>query len=115
MLADGGRVRVTGIERTLIDIAVRPAYSGGVGEVAHAYVAAKGRFSSNRLSAMLSQLDFTYPYEQVIGFYLQRADYPQSAIHLFRRKSFKFDFYLAHGMRETEYVKEWRLFVPRGF
>jgi len=25
------------------------------------------------------------------------------------------DFYLMHGMQETEYSTEWRLFYPKGF
>ena len=27
----------------------------------------------------------------------------------------RFDFYLTHQMAKTDYVKEWRLYVPKGF
>src|SRR5690606_5588861 len=57
---------VTDIERTLIDITVRPAYSGGVFEVLKAYRQAKDRFkvSVNKLSGYLAKMDYLYPYHQ---------------------------------------------------
>ena len=116
---DGGRhikkPRVTNIERTLIDIAVRPVYAGGVFEVLKAYRLAQEKVSVNRLAAMLQQLKFIYPYHQVIGFYLDRAGYKASLLDLLRRFPMDFDFYLEHQMKQTEYVKAWRLHVPQGF
>jgi hypothetical protein len=109
------RVRVTDLERTLIDIAVRPVYSGGVGEVAKAYELAKGRASVNRLVVRLRSLGYAYPYHQAIGFYLERAGYNPTALSLLREMPMRIDFYLTHQMRETHYVPHWRLFVPKGF
>ena len=108
-----GRIRVTNIERTLIDITVRPVYSGGVSEVLKAFMEARERVSVNRLAAMLKKLAFIYPYHQAIGFYLERAGYRSSSLDLFRRIPREFDFYLEHGLKEKEYVKEWRLFIPK--
>ena len=108
-------VRVTNIERTLIDAAVRPAYSGGVFEVAKAFELAKNVVSVNAMGAMLSKLRFTYPYHQAIGFYLERAGYRASSLDLMRRFPMEFDFYLTHAMSATKYVPAWRLYVPEGF
>jgi hypothetical protein len=110
-----GRVRVTNVERTLIDATVRPSYAGGVHEVLKAFTRAKETsFSVNRLAAMLQQLAYIYPYHQAIGFYLERAGYRSSLLDLLRRFPMEFDFYLTHQMKETEYVKAWRLHVPKG-
>jgi len=57
---DGAAVRSTDLERTLIDMAVRPQYAGGVVEVLGAYRAARPRVSVNRVSAYLRQLDVYY-------------------------------------------------------
>jgi predicted transcriptional regulator of viral defense system len=108
-----GRIRVTNIERTLIDITVRPVYSGGVSEVLKAFTLARERVSVNRLSAMLKKLAVIYPYHQAIGFYLERAGYRPSSVDLFRTTPRQFDFYLDHKLNEQEYVKEWRLFIPK--
>lgn len=108
-------VQVTNVERTLIDAAVRPAYSGGVYEVAKAFEQARETVSVNALGAMLKKLEFGYPYHQAIGFYLERAGYRSSSLKLMRRFPMKFDFYLTHEMAETRYDKAWRLHVPKGF
>lgn len=113
--AEGELVRATNVERTLIDIAVRPVYSGGVHEVLKAYNLAKDKVSINKLTAMLKKLDYTYPYHQIIGFYLDRAEYKESAIQLLKKFPMEFNFYLEHKMAETEYSPEWRLHYPKGF
>jgi hypothetical protein len=110
-----GKIRLTNIERTLIDIAVRPVYAGGVGEVLKAYKLAHGKASVNRLVANLKGVAHIYPYHQAIGFYLERAGYKPSMLELLRELPMEFDFYLAHQMGETDYVKNWRLHIPKGF
>ncbi len=110
-------VRVTDVERTLIDIAVRPFYAGGVGEVLKAYQRAAPVASVNRVAGLLSQLGYTYPYHQAVGFYLERSDaYKASLIEMFREKfTRELDFYLTYGMESPRYEERWRLFVPQGF
>jgi len=112
---EGARILTTNIERTLIDIAVRPIYSGGVFEVQKAYKMAKGRVSVNRLSAMLKKLNYTYPYHQAIGFYLENAGvYNKSSIKLLKKFDMKYDFYLNYKMADMVYSKKWRLYYPKG-
>jgi hypothetical protein len=113
---DGATVRVTGLERTLIDITVRPEYAGGPFEVLKAYRLAKEKdISVNRLVATLKKLTYIYPYEQAVGFYLDRSGvYPKSVLRLLQKDDFKLDFYLTHQMRDTDYSERWRLFFPKG-
>lgn len=108
-------VRYTNLERTLIDIAVRPFYAGGVFEVAKAFENAKEAVSVNQLAAMLKRMDFGYPYHQAIGYYLQRADYKSSLVEIFKNFPQERDFYLTYGMAKKVYLKEWRLYIPEGF
>lgn len=108
-------VRFTNIERTLVDIAVRPIYAGGVIEVLNAYRLAQGRVSVRRLAAAVEKLHYVYPYHQAIGFYLEQAGYKSASVNLLRRFPIDFDFYLAHGMSEVRYVKDWRIYVPKDF
>jgi hypothetical protein len=110
----GERLNATKVERTLIDIAVRPIYCGGVGSVLEAYRAARDELSAKRLMATLKKLDHLYPYHQAIGFYLERAGFGGEALDLARRPGLEFDFYLTHGMDDAVYDKAWRLHYPRG-
>jgi len=110
-----GQLRVTNLERSLIDATVRPYYSGGVAVVARAFEDAKERLSVNKLTAYLKKLGYTYPYHQAIGFYLERAGIDESRLSLLRRLDMNFDFYLTYGMKSADYIEGWRLFVPKGF
>ncbi len=110
-----GVLEVTNLERTLIDIAVRPAYSGGVKKVMEAYQNAKERVSVEKLNTMLKEMDFTYSYHQVIGFYMERAGYLQSQLDLLKEHGFEYKFYLTYNMREMEFSEAWQLYYPKGF
>ena len=112
------KLRYSSLERTLVDIAVRPAYAGGVFEVAKAYESAVGRgaLSINTMSSILKRMDLIYPYHQAVGFYLERAGVKKALlVDLFKSQPMERDFYLTHQMGRTRYVAEWRLHVPEGF
>jgi hypothetical protein len=106
---------VTGLERTLIDIVVRPDYAGGVYQVLQTFKSAKERISTNVMLATLKKLSYVYPYHQAIGFYLQRAGYEVDRWERLGKLPQDFDFYLAHSIRDKDYDQSWRLFFPKGF
>jgi predicted transcriptional regulator of viral defense system len=109
-----GNIRVTDIERTLIDITVRPQYSGGVFEVLNIFKKAKGEASVNRIAAYLKKLDYIYPYHQAIGFYLEKAGYKEHTLNLIEKKfSFENDFYLTYNIENKEYNNRWKIYFPK--
>jgi len=113
---NGERIRLTDVERTLIDITVRPEYAGGVYEVLKAYRLARDKVSINRLVATLKKNNYIYPYHQAIGFYLDKAGvYKQSQLDLLTKLEMKYNFYLIHQMKDRDYSKKWRLYFPKGF
>ena len=109
----GHKVDVTSLERTLIDITVRPGYAGDVPAVLEAFRLAKDRISVSKLTALLRKLDYTYPYHQSIGFYLKRAGYPERDQILAKREHSEFDFYLSHNLKDPDFDPDWRVFFPR--
>lgn len=113
---DGETLRITDVERTLIDITVRPEYAGGIHEVLKAYRLAKDKVSVNKLVATLKKINYIYPYQQAVGFYLEKAGvYTQSQLDLARRFDMKYKFYLIHGMKDSKYSSQWQLYYPKGF
>lgn len=108
-------IRFTNVERTLIDATVRPVYCGGTTEVANAFEKAHGKFSVNTLVSYLRKLNYTYPYHQAIGFYLERTGlYTETQLSLLKSFEIEYDFYLANAMKSSNYNERWKLFIPKG-
>lgn len=107
-------VSVTNLERTLIDIAVRPAYAGGVNSVLQAYKLAQPNISIAKLSKALQSLNYVYPYHQSVGFYIEKAGvYTDSDIKEFLAFApIQYDFYLDYEMKDPAYSQKWRLYYP---
>ena len=107
---------VTGIERTLIDITVRPAYAGGVFQVFEAFKTAKDKVSVNVLIATLKKMKYVYPYHQALGFYMERAGYPQKLWSRLLQMGIEYNFYLAHHLpKKKNFDEQWKLYYPDGF
>ena len=113
--ADGFTIRLTNIERTLIDITVRPEYSGGPVEALSAFKNAAEKVSINKLVSMLKKINYVYPYHQAIGFYLEKSEaYRESQINLLSKIKIKHKFYLMHQIKQPKYSSRWKLFFPEG-
>lgn len=107
-------IPLTNIERTLIDIVVRPYYGGGPRNIVQAYKSAKGKFSIQELERALRELNYKYPYYQAIGFYLEMAKvYDDKSINRFQNfDKISFDFYLDYQIQNPLYNPKWRIFYP---
>lgn len=113
-LDDGSSVPLSGKERMLIDIAGRPVYAGGIELLLQVYKAAAEHVSAKRMARLLAQLDYVYPYHQVVGFYMDRSGaYRRGEIDQFRKLDMPWKFYLTHGMTDRAYSKDWRPYYPK--
>lgn len=112
---DDQTISYTNTYRTLIDATVRPAYSGGTQVVLSAFEKALelDDFSINKFSATLKRMDFTYPYHQAIGFYMERAGFPNKYLDALRL-DMPYKFYLNYGMQYKEYDPNWKIYYPKG-
>ena len=114
LLNDQEQLRVSNLERTLIDCSIRPAYSGGVLEIIKAFELAKEQLSINRLTSYLKRMKLNYPYHQAIGFYLEISGYPQKDYEkILQRFKIEKRFYLNYQMKETSFSEKWQLFYPK--
>lgn len=112
-LPNGSYLDVTDIERTLIDCTVRTAYSGGFEVVLGAYRQAYNKISASKLFQTFTDLGYTYPYHQAIGFYLEKAGvYNDADLDLFRNLEINFNFYLTYDMQDRMYSESWHLYYP---
>lgn len=110
---NGETLRATDLERTLIDLAVRPAYAGGVQQVLYAYKQARPKVSLENLSRILKLLGYRYPYHQTIGFYLARAGFEDSALRSFQNLGTKLNFYLDYGLEDPAFDARWCVYYPK--
>ena len=112
-LASGIEINITNLERTLIDIVVRPIYSGGINEVMKAYKAAAETLQVNKLKAYITKLQFIYPYQQAIGFYLEKAGIADKRLKILEKIcDNKYNFYLDRKIKNANYSKRWKIYYP---
>jgi predicted transcriptional regulator of viral defense system len=106
----------TNIERTLIDITVRPNYAGGAFAVLDAYRKAieSDQISSNKLNTILSNTRFLYPYPQAIGFYLEKAGYHGPLLAELQKTVTPFQFYLDYAIEKKSFNEKWNIWHPSG-
>lgn len=112
---DKNDIKYTDLERTLIDIAIKPMYAGGVFEVLDAFKKAKKLIDVEKMKSYLDQFNYIYPYNQVIGFYLETAGYNINQINVFYKKKMQFSFYLTHNIANKKFSKKWKIYYPLGF
>jgi hypothetical protein len=62
---------------------------------------------------MLKQIKYVYPYNQAIGFYMDRAGYDQTSLNRLKKLGVNYDFYLDYSMKKKEFSKEWRIYYPK--
>jgi hypothetical protein len=115
MRAPGKRLlRVTGLERTLIDVVVRPRYAGSLKTVLGAFRKAAKRVSILRIADLLEETDYSYPYHQALGFLLSRSGVSERRLAPLKRRANQFKFYLDYGMSNPAYDPTWRIYYPTG-
>ncbi len=105
-------IRLTSLERTLVDITVRPTYAGGVSRVLQAFCAARGRVSVGKLVEVIKALGHIYPYHQAVGFYLAKSGFTKAQLRELVVLGLDFDFYLANGIKKKVLDTDWRVFIP---
>lgn len=107
-------LRVTDLERTLIDIAVRPAYSGGAFQILEAYNRASERLNIKKLYEYLNSFNYIYPYHQLIGFYLDLAGYHEKDLELFLTRKTNINFYQTYNLTNKKLNHKWGIYYPTG-
>ncbi|EKB54121.1 type IV toxin-antitoxin system AbiEi family antitoxin domain-containing protein [Bergeyella zoohelcum] len=107
--------KISDLERTLIDISVRPFYAGGVTQVLEAFENAKDLLNTDKLYEYYSKMNYTYPYHQVIGFYLEKAGYEEKDyLKFLEHKQININFYLTYNILHKEFSDKWKLYYPKG-
>ena len=108
-------IRLTSIERTLIDSVVSPQYSGGMPTVVKAFSIAESKLSIPELYRIYTNMNLSYPYWQTIGFILDQIQSTKSAqwAGFFEKPAIDF-YYDRSATAEWKYSESWRLFYPKG-
>jgi hypothetical protein len=105
-------LQVTSLERTLIDVVVRPQYAGGIRNVIHCFQKAKDRVSVREMATLLKKMNYVYPYHQALGFVLERAGVPNQSLTPLREPKIRFKFYLDYGIKKPALDPSWNLYYP---
>jgi hypothetical protein len=104
---------VTSIERTLIDLMVRPLYGGGAKIIAEIFKTAREQCSVESLISMFDAIPFIYPYHQSLGWYLSAAGYETRGINELRKRPMPYIFYVDYRMKNPKFSSAWNLYYPK--
>lgn len=106
----------TDIERTLIDIVMRPRYAGSLDNIVIAFNNVKDDIDLEYLATILNTLNPMYPYENNIAFFMYAANYPLKKIDLFlskiNLKKVNYKFYLDYQMISKKYNEDFNVYYP---
>ena len=112
-------IKVTNLERTLIDTVVRPQYSGGFLEIQDAYKTACFEINAKRIATYIKKFDYIYPYEKSILFYLKHTENTTlftDLKNLWRDKiEGSLNFYLDYQMINISLDNELNIYHPKDF
>jgi hypothetical protein len=106
-------IRITNLERSLIDALVRPQYAGGIGNVIRAVRQAQNRMSIAEIAQLLRKMKHTYPYHQALGFIFQRVGVSEEKLIPLKNRAVRFKFYLDYGMENPAHDPVWKVYYPR--
>lgn len=106
------KLRLTDLERTLIDITVRPYYGHEVQGVLAAYQLARAHVDGAKLAAYLRQLNYVYPYHQAVGWYMTKAGYSEQQMQGIKSQPILRRFYLTHKMSVSSFDHHWQIYIP---
>ncbi|QPI45381.1 hypothetical protein [Weissella paramesenteroides] len=111
------RIRVSSVERALIESTVRPGYAGGVKEVLWAYERAYSdeQVSVNKLCRLLNVYNYIYPYKQAIYFYMQYSGFDQDSLEKVKPSNgeAKIKFYLDHQLINPKLDERSMVYYPK--
>jgi predicted transcriptional regulator of viral defense system len=105
-------LQVTCLERTLIDVIVRPQYAGGIRNVVRCFEKAKDRLSVAQVAELLGKTKYVYPYQQALGFVFQRIGVPVESLSPLKERSTRFKFYLDYAMKSPLFDRTWKIYYP---
>lgn len=108
----GNELRVTDLERTLVDCAVRPGYAQGILQVLDSYRLALPKLDMTLLIKALKKLGHAYPYHQSIGFLLEKAGASADLLSPLKQMGLKHDFYVDHEIKAPCFNASWRVRYP---
>jgi hypothetical protein len=108
-------IRLTSVERTLIDSVISPHYSGGVATVVKAY--ADTPIDVSALKHLYETINPVYPFWQSLGFLLEKlgktsdSEFWERAFEVHRT----IPFFLEHEAKSYwKFSERWNLFYPGG-
>jgi len=93
---------------------VRPNYAGGPQEIIHAFKEATEDVSVNRLIKYLNNLDYKYPYQNLLAFYMIENDYRKDSLDLIEKLiDLEFTMYIGYQILSKEHHLKSNVYYPK--
>lgn len=111
-------ISISSIEKTLIECTVKPDYAGGAQEVLDAFARAKDKLKVLRMTQLLTNSEYLFPYGKNILFYMDCAGYSEQqkklVVSRLDPEKQKFNMYLQKNMRDKVFDPDIGIYYPKG-
>ena len=69
---------------------------------------------TEKLFEYYRNMNFIYPYHQIIGFYLDKSGYPNESYEKFLSLRTDIKFYITYNILHKNFSEKWNLYYPMG-
>lgn len=106
---------INSIEKTLLDITVRPSYLKDWKELIKIYRNSINKININKFIEVFKEANYIYPYHQSIGFLLESTGHSLDTYEYFYSLPKKNDFFIFYNsdLSKMDYNKKWKIYHPK--
>lgn len=102
--------RVSSINRAFVEMLVNIQFFKNIETFMDIFKPIKNELSINTISEILEHIDYIYPYNQSIGFILEKIGFHKKELSIFKNSKAQYRFYIEKGKENYAFDNFWNIY-----